>query len=158
MSEYCRRLTCRGDLSSVVYDNIKYVPNCDIAIVEVVRSTDGRLGISSQTRGGKGTDLPQQGFANGEISGRNDVFVNPIDRNVVSLRGLQNETHELVNKTIHKPAPSLREVQTGFISQPVVESMIKLREAEVRNRTLQETRDYGNWNSIAIELERQLKR
>ena len=117
MSEYCQRLTCRGDLSSVVYDHVKYDPNCGIAIVEVVRSTDGRLRIACQIRGGKGTDLPQQGFADGEISGRDDVVVNSIDCNVVSLRSLQNETRETVNKTIHIPAPSLRGVQ-NWIHKP----------------------------------------
>ena len=105
------RPTCGGDLSSSFHDHIKHIPGRRVAVVEVVRSSNGRLRIRSQIRGGNGTDLVQQGLIDGEIPGRDVVLVTSVDRDVVSLGSLQNETHELINEAVHILAPRRRRVQ-----------------------------------------------
>jgi len=96
------KLTRGGDLSSGIHDNIKQVPNRRIVIIEVVRSRDGRRRIRSQIRGGSGTKGRR---VDGDVPGRYVVFVTSIDRDVVSLRSLQNESHDLVYEAVHILAP-----------------------------------------------------
>jgi len=103
-----RKLTCWGDLSGGIHDNIKQVPNCCIIIIEVVRSDDGSRRIRSQVRGG--SDIKER-RVDGDIPGRYVVFVTSIDRDIVSLRSLQNESHDLVYEAVHVLAPCRRGVE-----------------------------------------------
>ena len=96
-----------GDISSDAHDSTKHVSDCRIVVVEVVRSSDGRKRIGGQVWGGSGT---REG-ADGDIPGRHVVFVTSIDRDVVSLGSLQNETHDLINEAVRVLAPRHRGVQ-----------------------------------------------
>ena len=110
-----RRLTRRGDFSSIVHNDIKHISDRGIVVVEVVRSRDGRQRMRCHVLGGNGTDLVQEGLKSGLVDsdslGRHVVFGTSVDRDIVSLSGLQNESHEFVNDAVHIQAPDGWRVQ-----------------------------------------------
>lgn len=101
-----RKLTRRGDLSSVIHNDIEHAFNRSIVVVKAVRSRDGCQRVRCQVSGGPEGESVDGDFFRGYI-----MSVTSVDRNVVSSEGLQDKNHEVVNGAAHIEAPGRREVQ-----------------------------------------------
>ena len=101
-----REPTGWSDVSRVAHDNVKHVLDCHTAVHEVVRSSDSRLRIGNQARGG-GAFVG----AEGHISRGYVVLFASGNGDVEGLRSSQNKTHECVNVYVRFGAPRLRAVQ-----------------------------------------------
>ena len=89
---------------------VKHVADCRTAIVEVVRSSDGRRRIRRQGSGSPSTDPVQGRLVDGEFPGRYVDFETPVKRDVVSQSGLKDRTNDLVNFVVAMLGPHRRAV------------------------------------------------
>ena len=101
-SEEC---TGRGDLPCVFHDDIENIFDRRIAVVVGICPGDCYWGIGCPVRGGS-----VNGIVDCDIPGGYIVFATSGNRDVVSLGGLQNESHVFIKETVHTLAPRHREV------------------------------------------------